>query len=70
MPHYFSHFVHFISVLNQHFPVLNAPCFYLCRDTMLLAMLTLKLNAVGVPIDIWDVLSDGGDGKMPGYPLL
>jgi len=37
---------------------------------MPLAMLTPELNAVGVPIDIWVVLPDPGDRKIPGDSLL
>jgi hypothetical protein len=37
---------------------------------VLLAVLTLILNAVGVPIDIRFMLSNPGDWQVPGDPLL
>src|SRR6266568_5455836 len=70
VPYCCTHLVHLRRILCQHFPVFDGLYFNLSGDAMPLAMLTQELNAVGVPIDIWVVLPDPGDRKIPGDSLL
>jgi hypothetical protein len=61
MPHCSTYLVHLTPVLNKHVPVFDGLNLNLSGDAVPLAVLTPKLNAVGVPIDVRIMLSNPGD---------
>jgi hypothetical protein len=52
------------------FPVCEVLYLHFSGDAVLLAVLTMTLNVVGLPIDSRVILSDPGDWLVPGDPLL
>ena len=70
MPHCCTYLVHLTAVLSKHFPVFDGLNLNLSGDAVLLAVLTPKLNTIGVSNDIRVMILDPGDWQVPGDPLL
>jgi len=60
-----TYLLHVTGILSKHFAVFDGLNFNLSGDVVLLAVLTPKLNAVDVSIDIRVMHSDPADWHIP-----